>query len=352
MNKIIFSLILAVLQIVNLSAQERPPFSDKVVNYGNPEKVIWTQFMPYAKGRIVEESEPYISSYGRSPFLPASDYDKMLVNINRITSRLRSVPCIGTPQGADIRISKVIGHYYDTDQFSDDKKDPNATLYGEIIVSVDPCIFYKGKRGNAIEMSAVLIIRINNSQIGYPEDKNAKPAQVKINPERVAAFHGHDVYWLDDNVEYAVITKKNISPFIPISQGDYYEACVKKYSHSTEVGIGFMVDRYKEKLSELSTERRKQQAVVNMEFEDFSEESAIQQPKYFITNPQLVERSRSNVIQLITVSWSKTSTDKPLRLYKGGKDGFDIRCYLLKQLHDDSKVWNEIIKLVDGLGSD
>lgn len=349
MNRILFFLILAVLQIGNVSAQERPPFSDQVVNYGNPEERIWTQFMPYAKGRIVEDAEPHISSYGRSPLLPASHYDKMLQNINQITALLCSAPCIGTPQGVDIGIYKSIGHCYDTDSFTDYKKDPNAGLYGEIIVSVDPCIFYKGKRGNAIEMSATLIIRINNSQIGYPEDKNAKPAQVNISPKKVATFHGYDVYWLEDNREYAVITKKNISPFIPISQEDYYKACIKKYSNSTEVGIGFVVDRYKEKLSKLSAERGKQQAVVNMEFEDFSEEYAAQQPKYFITNPQLIERSHSNEIQLITISWSKTSTDKPLRLYKGGKDGFDIRYHILKQLHDDNKVWGEIRKLVDGL---
>ncbi len=341
MNKIIFFLILAVLQIGNVSAQERPPFSDQIVNYGNPEEVIWTQFIPYAKGRIVEDKEPYIS-YGRSPFVPASDYDKMLVNINKITEMLRSVSYIGIPQGVDIHISKAIDHCYDTDEFSDYKKDPNAGLYGEITVSVDPCIFYKGKRGNAEEMFAKLIIRIHS--IGFSNDK---PAQVKISPEKVATFHGYDVYRLEDNIEYAVITKKNISPFIPISQEDYYKACIKKYSNSTEVGIGFVVDRYKEKLSKLSIERRKQQAVVNMEFEDFSEESAVEQPKYFITNPQLIDRSRSSEIQLITVSWSKTSSDKPLRLYKGGKNGFDIKYYILKQLHDDSMVWNEIMKTVD-----
>lgn len=339
MNKIISFLILAVLQIGNVSAQEHPPFSDKVVNYGNPEKVIWTQFMPYTKGRIVEDKEPSIS-YGRSPLLPASDYDKMLQNINRITEILRSISYVGTPQGVDIHISKTIGHCYDTDKFSDYKKDPNAGLYGEITVLVDPCIFYKAKRGNAEEMFAKLIIRING--IGFSNDK---PAQVVVSPEKVATFHGYDVYWLEDNVEYAVITKKNISPFVPISQEDYYKACIKKYSNSTEVGIGFVVDRYKEKLSKLSADRRKQQAVVNMESEDFSEESAAEQPKYFITNPQLTEHSRSNEIQLITISWSKTSTDKPLRLYKGGKDGFDIKDYILKQLHDDSKIWSEIIKL-------
>lgn len=233
----------------------------------------------------------------------------------------------------------AIGHCYDTDKFSDYKKDPTATLYGEITVLVDPCIFYKGKRSNAEEMFAKLIIRING--IGFSNDK---PAQVVVSPEKVATFHGYDVYCLEDNVEYAVITKKNISPFVPISQEDYYKACVKKYSNSTEVGIGFVVDRYKAKLSELSGERGKQQAVVNMEVEDFSEESAAQQPKYFIINPQLIERSRSNEIQLITISWSKTSTDKSLRLYKGGKDGFDIKYYILKQLHDDSKVWSEITK--------
>lgn len=340
MNRILFFLILAVLQIGNVSAQERPPFSDQVVNYGNPEERIWTQFMPYTKGRIVEDAEPHISSYERSPLLPAAHYDKMLQNINQITALLRSVPCIGTPQGVDIGIYKSIGHCYDTDSFTDYKKDPNAGLYGEIIVSVDPCIFYKGKRGNAEEMFAKLIIRING--IGFSNDK---PAQVVISPEKVATFHGYDIYWLEDNVEYAVITEKNISPFIPISQEDYYKACVKKYSNSTEVGIGFAVDRYKEKLSKLSAERGKQQAVVNMESEDFSDESATEQPKYFITNPQLIERSRSNEIQLITISWSKTSTDKPLRLYKGGRDGFDIRYYILKQLHDDSKIWSKIIKL-------
>ena len=337
MKKILYPILFLMLS-GNLLAQERPPFSDKVVNYGDPEKVIWTQFMPYAKGRIMEDKEPSIS-YGCSPLLPASDYDKMLQNINKITAQLRSVPCIGTPQGVDIGIYKSIGHCYDSDKFSDYKKDPNATLYGEIIVSVDPCIFYKGKRGNAEEMSAKLIIRING--IGFSNDK---PAQVVISPEKVATFHGYDVYWLEDNVEYAVITKKNISPFVPISQEDYYKACIKKYSNSTEVGIGFVVDRYKEKLSKLSADRRKQQAVVNMEVEDFSEESAAQQPKYFIINPQLIERSRSNEIQLITISWSKTSDDKPLRLHKGGKDGFDIKYYILKQLHDDSKIWSEIIK--------
>lgn len=340
MNKIISFLILAVLQIGNVSAQERHPFSDKVVNYGNPEERIWTQFMPYAKGRIMEDKEPSIS-YGRSPLLPASDYDKMLQNINKITAQLRSVPCIGTPQGVDIGIYKAIGHCYDTDKFSDYKKDPNATLYGEIIVSVDPCIFYKGKRGNAEEMFAKLIIRING--IGFSNDK---PVQVVISPEKVATFHGYDIYWLEDNVEYAVITKKNISPFIPISQEDYYKACIKKYSNSTEVGIGFVIDRYKEKLSKLSIERRKQQAVVNMEVEDFSEESAAQQPKYFITNPQLIDCSCHNEIQVITVSWSKTSNDEPLRLYKGGKEGFDIRYYILKQLHNDSRLWSEITKLI------
>ena len=336
MNKTILFLILAVLQIGNVFAQERPTFSDQVVNYGNPEESIWTQFMPYAKGRIVEDKEPYIS-YGRSPLLPASDYDKMLENINKITALLRSVPYIGSPQGVDIYISKAIDHCYDTDKFSDYKQDPNAYLYGEITVLVDPCIFYKGKRGNAIEMFARLTIRINS--IGFSNDK---PAQVVISPKKVSTFHGNDVYWLEDNREYTVMTEKNISPFVPISQEDYYKACIKKYSNSTEVGIGFVVDWFKEKLSKLSAERGKQQAVVNMESEDFSEESAAQQPKYFITNPQLIDRSRPNEIQLITVSWSKTSTDKPLRLYRGGKDGFDIRYYLLKQLHDDSKIWNEV----------
>lgn len=341
MKKNIFTALFAIL-VITVSAQERPPFSDQVVNHGDLDKQIWTQFMPYAKGRVIEDKEPYVS--GRSPLLQAADYDKMLENINKITALLRSGSYIGEPQGVDIHISKAIGHNYDTDTYNDYKKDPNAQLYGEITVLVDPCIFYKGKRGNAEEMFARLTICINS--IGFSNDK---PAQVKINPEKVATFHGCDVYWLEDNVEYAVITKPQMPVFVPISQEDYYKACVKAYSNSTEVGIGFVVDRYKEKLSKLSAERRKQQAVVNMEVEDFSEESAAEQPKYFINNPQLIERSRSNKIQLITISWSKTSTDKPLRLYKGGKDGFDIKDYILKQLHDDSKVWNEIIKLVDGL---
>lgn len=159
---------------------------------------------------------------------------------------------------------------------------------------------------------------------------------------KVSTFHGNDVYWLEDNVEYTIITKKNISPFIPISQEDYYKACIKKYSNSTEVGIGFVVDKYKDKLSKLQIDRRKQQAVVNMEFEDFSEEDAPQQPKYFIIDPELVKCYRSNEIQLISVSWSKISNDEPLRLYKGGKEGFDIRFYLLKQLYDNSSFWNQL----------
>lgn len=340
MNKIILFLILAVLQICNVSAQERHPFSDKVVNYGNPQERIWTQFMPYAKGRIVEDTEPSIS-YGRSPLLPATHYDKMLQNINQITALLHSVPCIGSPQGVDIGIYKTIGHCYDTDKFSDYKNDPNATLYGEISVLVDPCIFYKGKRGNAEEMFAKLIIRING--IGFSNDK---PAQVVISPEKVTTFYGHDVYLLEDNYEYAFITNNNISPFIPISQEDYYKACIKKYSNSTEVGIGFVVDMYKEKLSKLSAERCKQQALVNMEFEDFSEADASLQPKYFISNPQLVECSHSNEIQLITISWSKTSDDNHLRLYSGGKDGFDIRYYVLKQLFEDYQFWNNVKNLM------
>lgn len=338
MKKNIFTALFAIL-VITISAQERPPFSDQVVNHGDPNKQIWTQFMPYAKGRVTEDKEPYVSE--RSPLLQAADYDKMLRNIDKITALLRSVSYIGEPQGVDIHISKAIGHIYDSDTYNDYKKDPNARLYGEITVLVDPCIFYKGKRGNAEEMFARLTIYINS--IGFSNDK---PAQVKINPEKVATFHACDVYWLVDNREYAVITNKNISPFIPISQEDYYKACIKKYSNSTEVGIGFVVDRYKEKLSKLSALRRKQQAVVNMEAEDFSEESAAEQPKYFIANPQLIDHSRSNEIQFITISWSKTSNAKPLRLYKGGKDGFDIRYYFLKQLHNDSRLWSEITKLI------
>lgn len=342
MKKNIFTALFAIL-VIAVTAQERPSFSDQVVNHGDPDKQIWTQFMPYAKGRVIEDKEPYVSE--RSPLLQAADYDKMLENINEITTLLRSVSYIGKPQGVDIHISKAIGHNYDTDTYNDYKKDPNAQLYGEITVLVDPCIFYKGKRGNAEEMFAKLIIRINNSQIGYPEDRDAKPAQVKINPEKVATFHGYDVYWLEDNVEYAVITNPQMPVFVPISQEDYYKACVKTYSNSTEVGIGFVVDKYKERLSKLSAERRKQQAVVNMEFEEFSEESAAEQPKYFITNPQLIDCFSRNEIRLITVSWSNPTRDTPLRLYKGGNDGFNIRYYILNQLHNDSRVWNEIIKL-------
>jgi hypothetical protein len=169
----------------------------------------------------------------------------MLGEINKITALLRSVSYIGEPQGVDIHLSKIIGHNYDTDTYSDYKKDPNATLYGEITLLVNPCIIYKGKRGNAEEMFAKLIIRINNFQIGYTKNRDAKPAQVKINPEKVAIFYSCDVYWLDDNVEYAVITKFKMPIFVPISQEDYYKACIKKYSNSTEVGIGFVVDRYK-----------------------------------------------------------------------------------------------------------
>lgn len=167
MNKIIFFLILAVLQIGNVSAQERPPFSDQVVNHGDTNKQIWTQFMPYAKGRIVEDKAPSIS-YGRSPLLPASDYDIMLKNINKVTALLRSVSYIAEPQGVDIHISKEIGHNYDTDTYDDYKKDNNAKLYGEITVLVDPCIFYKGKRSNAEEMFAGLTICINS--IGFSND--------------------------------------------------------------------------------------------------------------------------------------------------------------------------------------
>ncbi len=335
MKKSILTIVGCLLVII-LSAQERPAFSDQVVKHGDPNKQIWTQFMPYAKGRIVEDKEPYIS-YGRSPLLSNSDYNKMLENIDKITKLIRSVSYISKPQGVDIHISKAIGHNYDTDLYSDYKKDPNASLYGEITVLVDPCIFYKGKRGNAEEMFAKLTIRLNN--IGF---SNEKPAQVMISPMKVSTFHGNDVYWLEDNVEYTIITKKNISPFIPISQEDYYKACIKKYSNSTEVGIGFVVDKYKDKLSKLQIDRRKQQAVVNMEFEDFSEEDATQQPKYFIIDPELVKCYRSNEIQLISVSWSKISNDEPLRLYKGGKEGFDIRFYLLKQLYDNSSFWNQL----------
>lgn len=304
-----------------VSAQERLHFSNDVVNYGNPNNQIWTQFMPYARGRVMEDIDPYITQ--RSPLLKESDYDKMLENIDKVTAQLRTSIYIGEPQGVDINIYKAIGHNYDTDTYNDYTKDPNAHLYGEITILVDPCIFYKGKRGNAQEMFAKLIIRINNSQIGYPEDVNSKPAQVKIDPEKVATFNDYDVYWLEDNVEYTVISNPKIPVFIPISKEDYWRACIKKYSNSNESGMDIIVDLYKEKLSKLPDEEL----------------------RYFITNPQLIEDP--NKIQLITISWPKISNNIPLRLYNGGKDGFDLRYYVLKQLYNDTKVWDEIIKMIN-----
>lgn len=174
------------LQIGNVSAQERPPFSDQVVNYGSPKEVIRAHLCLTPKEGLLK-IKSLISAMGVLRYC----LHKMLQNINQIQKCCVPHLNIGTPQGVDIHISKAIGHCYDTDKFSDYKKDSNAGLYGEITVLVDPCIFYKGKRGNVEEMFAKLIIRING--IGFSNDK---PVQVVIYPEKMATFHGYDVYWL------------------------------------------------------------------------------------------------------------------------------------------------------------
>ena len=326
---------------VEVSAQQRSPFSDRIVNHGDPDQNIWTQFMPYAKGTVTEELETSSESE-QSSLLPAEYYRKMLDNLNRITGLLRSVTYIGQPQGVDIRIYKTIGHNYNVDQYDDYKEDPEAQPYGEICVLVDPCIFYQGKRGNAEEMFARLTIRINNIQIAAPiAEQYGKPAQAIVAPKKVSTFYDYDIYQLDGK-EYAIITHKKVPPFIPISQERYLKASIERYSHSKENGMEIVIGLLETKLAQLSDTQKEQQAVVNMEYEEFSEAAAAEQAKYFIANPQLTDRSQCNDMQLITISWSDPSPDTPLRLYRGGNEGFNIRYALLKQLYEDRGFWHNV----------
>ncbi|MDD2954345.1 MAG: hypothetical protein PHC95_14540 [Parabacteroides sp.] len=212
MKKIILSLILAVLQIVNLSAQERPPFSDKVVNING------AKYIPYHKGNYTFAAR----KRGDDQFIKPKDFVSARTSIVKINDILNQSVWINAPQGVEVQ------SWMSTDR---DNSDVTGRPNG-IDWRISP--YYMGNEKPFFDDHAGIsfFLRLNTiiDIVGYSFEYSEVMWAM---PEKIGEFYGYPVYHHDKGC-VAIISKKGVPFYLPVSREMYLKNMIKLLSIDDE----------------------------------------------------------------------------------------------------------------------
>lgn len=357
-RNLILSLVTSVslLFAVNSPAQQRPPFSEKIVQNGD------RSFLPYTAGEV----ERSISGPQKQ-------------TLEKLCAAITAWDSINPPQGIKVSCYGTGNH---------------------LEISFYAYLFEDGLRQTPGGPNLYMSVNTPDKLFGSP----VAPG-IYICPQKVTDFHGASVYQ-NGKQEVTVFTQKNIPLFIPVTQEEYLNALIREEevkSQGTEKDSGVedvlreMENAYRELLKtdrEAAEEFKKQMDEFRLDSKNQAGDIAATNPAQLLKdelaglsveerrspawyspgagesgnrlsglvssenqkwadalvkpNPALVDRSAGGQIQLLIVSWTmgddNTNADKP-RLYDEGRKGFHLADNLMKELYNHAPVWQKIAVL-------
>jgi len=379
--------LLVILCTFSSPAQETHPFSDKIMTIDE------TDFLPYTQGEIKTD---YVISQNIDLNNPSIE-NAYKENFKRIERIITQWPTIQPPQGIEVFIKNFFNIH--TPSTSKHASKPSFTGRTEIWFSCY-ILDFEGKK-YPHRMSAASVDICQNSI----DDLSGTPLieDILLCPRKVADFHGMPVYQTTRN-EVTVMSKKGIPLFVPVSREEYLNACIrqaesalaKEKENQEQAGSPreFMDETYQEllkidpttaaefkkemelampeleaepesiskimlasfraELEKMGLTERKSQAFYHMgAMEIYNNHSGLvptnnkedAEPLVKI-NPLLIDYSRPNDLQLITLRWNVgRSRDKP-RLYNQGSKGYQLKDYRMFQLYNNPTIWKQISQLV------
>ncbi len=350
--------ILLLLHIIQLDAQQRPPFSDKRV------EVDGRVFLPYTKGEVDRK----ITGTQKPVF-------------DEICSIITAWDSLAPPQGLKVACYSA---------------DHSLEIY------FLPFMFEEGARF-ASEGGPNLRIYVND-----PLQMFGSPivSDIYLCPQKTADFNGFPIYQTDRQ-EVTIVHKKEIPLFIPVSQEEFLKALIAKEEKNKQnnsssdyqtifremeqayqkllqtdkeaakefkqqidefraeadkngegTNIPDIVALLKKELSGLTAEERSRQAYYGgpAAIEEYrnasglvSYESRENGEAMVRANPALIANSSKNQIQLLVIGWSlgenPQNADKP-RFYNEGTEGFRLAYSKMAELYQQKKIWEQVFQMV------
>jgi hypothetical protein len=369
-------------------------------SYSNETVIIGeNEFMPFVRGEV-STSHHLINNVPES--IPNSNtLNSYKQHFSRIEKVLAEWAPIQPPKGFAVYFSHMT---YVGPQTNLSNTKTSISGITEIMF----CCYTRNENGEKIPRKgtgAVADIYLNT-----PSDLCGKPLleDILIGPRKVADFHGMSVYQTN-NQEVTVISKKGIPIFVPVTREAYLHACIRQarilqsneranrpqtstpresmeetyrelIKTNPEVAVEFkrdmeqvladledeledepecisqtMLTSLTNELKNMSTAERESQAYYalgGMElYNNFSglvpAERQTEAETLVRINPQLIDESRPNELQLLTIHWDvgHKNSDKP-RFYNQGTEGFQLADENMARLYNEPSVWQKIFQLV------
>ena len=203
-KKILYPILFLMLS-VNALAQERPPFSDKVVNING------TKYLPYHKGNYTFVTQ----KIGNDQFIEPKDFVSARTIIVKINDILNQSVWINAPQGVEVQ------GFMSTDKNNSDVTGrPNGISW-----RISPYFmgkekpFFDGHAGISVFLKLNTVIDI----VGYSFENSGIMWAL---PEKIGEFYGYPVYH-HGRGSVAIISKKGVQFYLPVSREKYLKNMIK-----------------------------------------------------------------------------------------------------------------------------
>jgi len=386
MNRKLYFTLTLVLCAASVHSQESHPFSNQVITIDG------TDFLPYTQGEI--KTKYYLtSSYDINNPTIENAYKNHFKRIDKI---ILQWPTIRPPQGIGVFFGNYVSLNPQTSQHASKTAHNGRTEISFSCYILD----FEEKKFPCRETGAYVDIFQNCT-----DELSGTPLleDILLCPRKVGDFHGMPVYQTTRN-EVTVISKKGISLFVPVSREEYLKACIrqaeghlrKENEYRDQAGSPreFMEKTYREllkidpksaaefrkemeqalpeleaepesiskialvslrtELNNMSQTERESQAYYNINaMEIYNNFSCLMpadnkdNPETVVRiNPLLIDYSRPNDLQLMTISWGVgRNKDKP-RLYNQGSKGYNLADNQMFQLYNDANIWKQLFQLV------
>lgn len=387
MKIIIFNLtiLIAFLAIsVGTSAQERPPFSDKVVN------IRGAKYTPYHKGNYTFEAK----EKGDEQFIKNKDFVSARALITKINNILKQSVWINSPQGVEVESWMTT----DKDNYGVTGR-PNGIHW-----RISPYFMGKEKPffNNHAGRSAFLKLNNITNIVGTFSFENSDVMWEM--PEKIGEFYGYPVY-LHSTGSVAIISKKGVPLYLPVSREKYLKNMIKLLSMDDEklkveidssmaVAYGDLEkskpyldnstfaqmkatldEQYKELLKNMPSKSPELRAVIKI-FEDALSQTPADELKLpariafdgdknsadatglvrptqagidiVIPNPALIDNSRihsSPQLLIIILSLNDAMEDK--RLYENSNDPVNLKHYTKWKFFAEADLWKKVFDLIE-----
>lgn len=388
MNRKLYFILIIVFCTLLTHAQEPQPFSDKVVTIDE------TDFFPYTKGEIKTRYTLVHSPDLNNPIIENAYKE----HFRRIEKTITQWPTIQPPQG----IAVLFWNFFSIAPKTSTKTSKTIHYGRTELLFCCYILDFEGKKTPFWKSSAGVDLYQNCT-----DDLSGTflIEDILLCPRKVAEFHGMPIYQTTRN-EVTVISKKGIPLFVPVSQEEYLNACIRqaedllrkeKENHDQAGNPGeLMEETYREllkldpktaaefkkemeqalpeleaepessskimlarlmtELNNMNQTEKESQAYYNINaMETYNNLSGLVPPEnkenaetLVRINPLLIDYSRPNDLQLITLSWNvghKINSDKP-RLYNQGSKGYQLKDHRMFQLYNDATIWNQLFQLV------